>query len=178
MHYYCLVLIPNDGDPEAHVRRLLEPYSEHIDDNEKSFWDWWVIGGRWAGHLDGYDPNADQKNWEWCEFCQRTGIRTDLGPAKPCNACTHPPNDKLPTGKRVKWPTDRAAHHGDVQGCPLELKDDQIPFTLVREDGSVEMKERLAGGEIGFQKTEGFDESARSAVREHTGRVVVVDYHC
>lgn len=47
--------------------------------NPKSKWDWWQIGGRWTGALDGdYDPCQDIENQEWCKVCDGTGNRTDF----------------------------------------------------------------------------------------------------
>ena len=43
-------------------------------------WDWWKIGGRWAGWLSGeYDPDGDPRNYEACAECGGTGIE--------CEAC-------------------------------------------------------------------------------------------
>lgn len=44
MHATVLVL---GEDVEA----LMDPYSEHDPEAVEQTWDWWVIGGRWSGHL-------------------------------------------------------------------------------------------------------------------------------
>lgn len=47
--------------------------------NPQSKWDWWQIGGRWTGELDGdYDPRQDIENQEWCNICDGTGNRSDM----------------------------------------------------------------------------------------------------
>ena len=43
-------------------------------------WDWWKIGGRWAGWLDDdYDPELDPRNYGVCGKCRGTGTA--------CRAC-------------------------------------------------------------------------------------------
>jgi hypothetical protein len=51
--------------------------------NENSKWDWFVIGGRWAGYFageSGYDPATDPRNFEPCYFCHQTGLINSDGP--------------------------------------------------------------------------------------------------
>lgn len=35
-----------------------------LEENKYRNWDWYQIGGRWTGLLDGYDPQKDPKNLE------------------------------------------------------------------------------------------------------------------
>ena len=91
--------------------------------NQKSKWDWYVIGGRWTGRLDGkgYEPDKDPKNMETCTCCKGTGMREDMGSidakgnkifnddwARECNGC----NVCHGTGKSVKW--NYRAYKGDI----------------------------------------------------------------
>jgi hypothetical protein len=50
-HYHLEVIIPPNTDPETVVKQVLAPFDENVDDEDKSnpFWDFYVIGGRWAG---------------------------------------------------------------------------------------------------------------------------------
>src|SRR5687767_12621685 len=112
-HYSCFVLIPEKGDVETEVNRLMEPY--HEETNERGgFWDWFQIGGRWSGALDGYNPDEDPRNIKTCDLCEGTGTRLDW-PANTtadwitqCNGC----NGCKGTGKQVVWPTSFATHDG------------------------------------------------------------------
>lgn len=122
MHYGNLIIIerPDDADEpldlEAAVAQAMGPHED-----QGGFWDWYQIGGRWTGHLDGYDPDADPKNQEPCRFCKATGTTTAAVAAqypayeehvdKPCIQCKG-------TGTRTTWPTSWAQHPGDVQ--PIE----------------------------------------------------------
>jgi len=63
MHYHCEIVIPPTMDIEAAIMSVMKPFDEQPDtDDEDSsarnaFWDFWVIGGRWAGNklLAKYD---------------------------------------------------------------------------------------------------------------------------
>lgn len=59
--------------------------------NGQARFDWWQIGGRWSGYLDGYDPDGHPEN-------QAVGL---MGEPRPC------------------WPIDRIWHPGDTQKLPL-----------------------------------------------------------
>lgn len=51
MHFHLEVIIPPGYDPQTAVAQILAPFEEGTDDEDRSsFWDWYVIGGRWSGH--------------------------------------------------------------------------------------------------------------------------------
>lgn len=52
MHYGVLV-VTNSFPTDELVAEVLAPYSDGKE------WDWYQIGGRWTGTLDGYDPETD-----------------------------------------------------------------------------------------------------------------------
>lgn len=66
MHYRLEIIMPPTDDVEKAVTDILAPFDENLEGDEASghsFWDWWVIGGRWAGSkleekLDGEKINA------------------------------------------------------------------------------------------------------------------------
>ena len=54
MHYHCEIIIPPKADIKESIESILTPYHEEYEDEEgypgrNGFWDWYVIGGRWAG---------------------------------------------------------------------------------------------------------------------------------
>lgn len=54
MHYHMEVILPPVEDVEVAVSQILAPFDENGKDedghpNRHAFWDWFVIGGRWAG---------------------------------------------------------------------------------------------------------------------------------
>jgi len=123
MHYSNLVIIRRDDEEslDAAVETAMGPHEDR-----GGFWDWFQIGGRWSGVLDGYDPQADPQNQRLCEYCEN-GITTqavaDRFPAykdhvgKTCIQCKG-------KGFRPAWPTEWKQHPGDVM--PLDkLTDEQ-----------------------------------------------------
>ena len=51
MHSICEVILPPDvNDVEAAVKQVLEPFYEGLEDADCPFWDFWTIGGRFAGY--------------------------------------------------------------------------------------------------------------------------------
>lgn len=51
MHYHCEIIIPPTA-PErvkALVTKTLEQFDENNEEARSTFWDFWTIGGRWAG---------------------------------------------------------------------------------------------------------------------------------
>ena len=68
-HYHAEIIIPPTDDVEEAIEQVLAPFNENppsTDDEESewltrhAFWDWYVIGGRWAGAklVHGLDMEA------------------------------------------------------------------------------------------------------------------------
>lgn len=120
-HALLLVAIPESvirqgrNAIEDAVDFQMAPYGENEWFADGSRWDWWVIGGRWTGCLDGYDPRDDPRNIETCDLCNGTGTRRDaVVLASPggvreghCNGCS---SSRGGLGQRLKWPTCWAPH--------------------------------------------------------------------
>lgn len=179
MHYLAFVLIPDDGDPHEHVSRLMAPHQERYEketDTLGGFWDFWSIGGRWSGYLDGYQPEKDPKNIERCDLCAGTGQRL---PPPLSGAGTWTCNGCEGTGSRVKWPTQWAPHHGDIAPAAVAhakaAADSWMPYTVVVGSGEA-LHARHWNGER-FEENAEYKDSVLRALSEHTGRVAVVDYH-
>jgi hypothetical protein len=115
-HYSNFVIIerPEDGITEEAIEAAVnEAMGAHED--QGGFWDWFQIGGRWTGVLDGYDPETDPKNKKPCDLCGGTGDRAtyrgepkELQHPSGCNGCDG-------TGIRTEWPTQWGFRAGDVQ---------------------------------------------------------------
>lgn len=117
MHYSNLVIIEETGDIEKAVEQAMGAHED-----KGGFWDWYQIGGRWTGALDGYDPEKDERNIKTCSLCGGTGDRKDLSPPEwkaECGGC----NGCHGTGKEIVWPTSWAKHPGDV--APIETVTDE-----------------------------------------------------
>jgi len=72
MHHHCEIVIPPTTDIEAAVAQIMAPFDENKRDGEDqrspAFWDWYVIGGRWAGRklLASYDEAKIDEFYAWC----------------------------------------------------------------------------------------------------------------
>lgn len=185
-HFAVLVITDGTEDSiEGAVERLLAPYDENgVWFRENSKWDWWVIGGRWTGVLDGYDPDQDPRNLEPCEYCEATGTTTqavaDRYPAyqihvgKTCIQCQG-------KGEHVKWVYE--PHDGDIQPTRAvdRAKAAQTFAAMVTPDGE------WHGGEFGWwgiqtkdsAETEDAWAAEVAAALDATpdGKAVVVDCH-
>lgn len=49
MHEHCEIVLPLDVDMAASVAEIMGPFDENGEDQPHAFWDFYVIGGRWAG---------------------------------------------------------------------------------------------------------------------------------
>lgn len=133
-HYAVLVLVEVDKDMSRDDVKVL------VDDAlaafEEQHWDWYQIGGRWTGHFDGYNAEADPKNIETCDICHGTGERPnglrDYG--KEWFEANHGCNGCAGQGTRAKWPTQWAEHAGDVKPVAL-LNDGDVDVYAICVEG-------------------------------------------
>jgi hypothetical protein len=214
MHYYALaVLPPGTTDISDELDRIMAPHQEHFvpngridkygeeDGDMAGFWDWYVIGGRWTGYLDGYEPHKDPANWEPCAFCDEPGVRYASGvhpqTGEPwCNGCSNHRQYGCPPGFRVSW--GFRPHEGDVLPARtayeiLKADESKIPYTLVVAESAVSKEHRNPDWHDGLLTAEGHkDYSTYMAPTENYKQLVVgflahcppdaiaviVDYHC
>lgn len=128
MHYHSEIVIPPTSDIEEAVRAVLAPFNEKADDEEDrkhAFWDWWVIGGRWAGAkaVAKYDPTQLQAFNDWAESQQLTveGFQTGkpgLKPASQVEKVDAKWNEMFPSEPPMPCPL--FAHSNDQYGTGLE----------------------------------------------------------
>jgi hypothetical protein len=76
VHYHLEVIFsPDLGDPKTVIAEVMKPFDENDDENRRSgFWDWYVIGGRWAGtkRLRRYDAKKLDEFNDWCKEAKIT----------------------------------------------------------------------------------------------------------
>lgn len=118
-HASVIVALPKakiDADGlESALAWELFPFDENGECfKDGSRWDWYQIGGRFTGNLDGYDPYTDPRNMETCDLCAGTGVRPNgleqfgadwVNSCNGCNGCDG-------KGKRVAFQLKK--HAGDV----------------------------------------------------------------
>lgn len=62
------------------IETLMEPYCEHDEEAPDPTWDWWIIGGRWAGSLLATDASGmSVTNPPYGD------ILTNAAPGQPCD---------------------------------------------------------------------------------------------
>lgn len=69
MHYRLEIIMPPTEDIEGAISEIMSPFDENMDPDDgencldHSFWDWWVIGGRWSGSklTDCFDQDKKEK---------------------------------------------------------------------------------------------------------------------
>jgi hypothetical protein len=134
--------------------------------NPNAKWDWYLIGGRFTGVLDGYDPTQDPENWETCRLCHGTGQRTDMVVEGGCNGCRG-------TGRALKeqWKT----HPGDTRPVSL-LPPDYTPHAVVMPLG--EWLEIAEPGYHGMVWEENWMAQVRELLQRHSDCfATIVDVH-
>jgi hypothetical protein len=74
MHSHLEIIIPPTDDIEGSIAAVMKQYDESLDPKNEDystkhvFWDWYVIGGRWAGNklMAKFDPVKIEEFQKWC----------------------------------------------------------------------------------------------------------------
>lgn len=69
MYHHCEIVMPPTDDVNAALESVLKPFDESDEDNAHPFWDFWVIGGRWAGTklMAKYDDAKLKEFHQWMQ---------------------------------------------------------------------------------------------------------------
>jgi len=117
MHYHLEIVLPeNTTDIEAAIKSVMAPFDENQDEDSEhstknSFWDFYVIGGRWAGSklMDKYDPAllAQFRQWMQDEHITVSGLqcgKQELSPASQIPKVDAKWNEMFPSDTFQKCP--------------------------------------------------------------------------
>lgn len=118
MHYHCEIIIPPVMNIEEAVASVLKPFDENGDDEDgykrHAFWDFWSIGGRWAGTklLAKYDQaKLDEFNaWLRAENVTVAGLvcgKQEISPASQIPKIDAKWNEMFPSAEFVPCPLFR-----------------------------------------------------------------------
>lgn len=141
MHYHLEIVMPPTDHVKAAVEKILEPFNEQPDssdedhDTRHAFWDFWVIGGRWAGAK--WKQSLDQaKLNEFYEWLQQEGVtvsgftagKQELSPDSQIPKVDAKWNELFPTGRKVACPifkhsNDQYSSEDTLQGDIQRLAD-------------------------------------------------------
>lgn len=158
MHYHLEVIIPPTDDVEKSVKEVMARFDENGDDGP-GFWDWYVIGGRWAGYkselsLD-QEALATFRQWLTDEKVMVKGVqfgkqelsdsettaKVDAkwrelfpGAGEQCTLFAHS-NDQY-----REWLPGDVLRLGDL---PVGLTAERVIFARANDDGTVEAEHML-----------------------------------
>lgn len=153
-HYHCEIVIPPQDDIEAALNAVLAPFDENAREDEEgrgqhAFWDFWVIGGRWAGHkmLAHYDAAKLDEFHEWLttEKVTVAGVqcgKQELSPPSQAAKVDAKWNEMFPSAVFVPCPLFRHSNDQYAKGLSGTL-----PGDVSRLD---EVPERLECGRVIF----------------------------
>jgi len=146
MHYHCEVIMPPSSNIQATLEAILDPFDENKRDDEDAsghaFWDWFVVGGRWAGSKEScrYDPSKLEQFYKDLKAAEVkvSGLRCgkqELSPASQIPMVDKMWNDLFPTENGEITPCPIFAHSqnqydgNDLLACDI-CRVDEIPETL------------------------------------------------
>lgn len=146
MHYHCeIILPPGTENIEEAVRSVMAPFSENLEGDEASkhsFWDWYVIGGRWAGTklMAGYDAAKlkEFEDWMQSEGVTVSGFRAgkpELSPSSQIEKVDAKWNEMFPSEGNVMVACPMFNHSNDQYGRKSEstLDGDVCPLSRAKE---------------------------------------------
>lgn len=76
MHHHLEIIMPPTASVEAAVAQIMSPFDESGSDedgnpNRHTFWDWYVIGGRWSGAKLECSLDPEKKDAFFAELTNR-----------------------------------------------------------------------------------------------------------
>lgn len=148
MHYHAEIVLPPTSDIKAAISQVMRPFDESLaeDDDDyspsNSFWDWYVIGGRWAG--DKLTAGLDEETLEafYEELQQRkvtvSGIQAGKQTLQPESQIAEV--DALWNERFPEWggkPCPLFSHYHNQYADDLGSPGDVLPYKDVRDSVSM-----------------------------------------
>jgi hypothetical protein len=143
-HYHCEIVIPPTADIQGAVDQVLRQFDENSDSEEYSrsnaFWDFWVIGGRWAGHklMAKYDKaKLDEFHaWMAAEGVTVSGLqfgKQALSPPSQIPKVDAKWNELFPSGQFIPCPIFQHSNDQYAKGLGSTLPNDIARLSDVPE---------------------------------------------
>lgn len=200
MHHHLEIILPPVEDVTGAVAKIMKPFDENPDAAEaerpstsNSFWDWYVIGGRWAGTKLECALDLERKNAFFDELTKRgvmvSGFQAgkqEISPSSQIPIVDALWNDFFPDAPVKVCPFFN--HFNDqyrdskgypdvmtLRDCPRELKAEHVIIAgpSWRGEGSLEAKymvQQEMWNSVCFVETT-FDGYVSSAVLEHVRKL-------
>lgn len=165
MHYHMEVVIPpmEAGHIEAAIKRILKPYTEHDDYARNAFYDWYVIGGRFAGRkLElSLDQEKLQEFMNWCvaEEITVSGLhcgKQEINPPEQIPKVDAKWNEMFPHPSGEKRPCHIFRHSNDPYASGIdETLDGDI--SLLADSKEVDCERVIFAGPAGVRSGKQYD---------------------
>lgn len=148
MHYHLEIVMPPTDDIKAAVKTILAPFNEQGTDEDgepvrNGFWDWWVIGGRFAGtkmqakldptKLDSFQKALSERKVTVAGF---TAGKQEISPASQIPMVDALWNEFFPESNGLSCPLFK--HSNDQYKNDSLLPDDVTRFADVSTNLDVE----------------------------------------
>jgi hypothetical protein len=147
MHHHCEIVIPPTTDIEGAVASVMKKFDENQQDDEEgygyskhAFWDFWVIGGRWAGHklIAKYDETKIDEFYAWinAEKITVSGVqcgKPELSPASQIPKVDAKWNEMFPSAIPIKCPLFQHSNNQYGEGLGGTLPHDVARLSEVPE---------------------------------------------
>ena len=116
MHHHLEVIMPPTKDIGIALETIMNPFSEHVKDNEgyEAFWDFYTMGGRWAGHKELFTYPDDKLDlfYEKIREAKITVSGLQCGKQEISPASQIPKVDKI-------WNEIFPTENGEIIACPI-----------------------------------------------------------
>lgn len=114
MHSHCEIIMPKTKNIGAAIDSILEPFSENKNYSDNSFWDFYVIGGRFAGQKEmcNYDSNKLD------DFYKALNEKKITVTGLQCGKQTINPPEQIPEVDKL-WNEFFPTENGEIVACPI-----------------------------------------------------------
>lgn len=114
MHYHLEVIMPPTLDISAALEEILKPFYEDNEEGNNQFWDWCVIGGRWAGEKESCRYDAEKLE-EFYAKCQEANVMVS---GLVCGKQKLAPETQIPMVDKM-WNDLFPTEDGTIVACPI-----------------------------------------------------------
>lgn len=116
MHYHCEVIMPKSKNIEKDLETIMEPFREENDSEDAlpAFWDFYVVGGRWAGTKETCAYDAEKLEQFYIELKKREITVSGFRAGKE----TLQPSSQIPMVDKL-WCEFFPTETGEIVACPL-----------------------------------------------------------
>jgi hypothetical protein len=117
-HYHLEIIMPRTADISKSIEEIMLPFSENEEENEDhsghSFWDFYVIGGRWAGAKERCTYNTNALEQFYIKMQENKITVSGIT----CGKQSISPESQIPLVDKI-WNELFPTETGEIVSCPL-----------------------------------------------------------